>query len=233
MSATPNESETGRSMNLYFVRGETAYCSFIVKGFQVGQGGNLDLSADCEARDPNGEVVFLEKEYAKASGIAEIIQPYVQLDNALDITFEASDLPGLYSIRLVVVDSIAQTKTETTRKIRLFGSEETRDLFKQPITDAKQLDDLWQYYFETHDEIAVRRIISLLPWRKDGSGMQIVLGGAADWSLHSNAYQHDDVYSICQKMLSNGDEKTKALLIELLAEVDKRKAAETSTKADE
>lgn len=232
VSNAPNESKPNRSMNFNFVRGETAYCSVIVKGFQTGQDGKLDLHADCEALDPEGKVMLLEKEYAKATGIAEAAQRFVQLDKSLDLTFEANDLSGVYSIRLVVVDRIAQTKTETTRRIRLFESKKTRDLFARPITEAKQLDDLWQYYFDTHDESAVKRIISVLPWCKDGHGMQIVLGGAAEWSLRSNAYQHTDVYSICQKVLSEGDETTTALLAELLAEVDKKKSGEKDKKED-
>ena len=214
-------------MDLSFVRGETAYCSFVIKGFQAGNDGRVNLHADCELLDPNGKVMLLEKDYAKAAGTVEASRPFVQLDKSLDITFEANDLFGLYSIKLVVTDRIARTSAETMQRIRLFDSEKTRNLFKQPIRDGKQLDGLWQYYFDTHDEFAVRRIISVLPWRKEGHGMQIALGGAAEWSLRSNAYQHDDVYSICQKALGEADESTsdvtRALLAGLLAEVDKRK----------
>ena len=140
VSNAPDESEPDRSMNFNFIPGETAYCSFVVKGFQTGLDGKLDLHADFEAFDPEGKMMFFEKEYAKRIGVAKESQLYVQLDNALDLTFEASDLLGVYSFRLVVEDRIAQTKTETTQKIRLFDSEQTRALFAQPITEAKQME---------------------------------------------------------------------------------------------
>lgn len=63
----------------------------------------------------------------------------------------------------------------------------------------------------------VRRIISSLHLLKDGHGMDIAVGGAAQWSLASNAVQHRRVYEICREELKKSDGSTKEMLEEIIA----------------
>jgi hypothetical protein len=59
-----------------------------------------------------------------------------------------------------------------------------------------------------------------LHFLKDVHGMDIVIGGAAQWSLESNAFQHKRVYQICKEELKNIDAVTAKLLQEILEKVD-------------
>jgi hypothetical protein len=91
------------------------------------------------------------------------------------------------------------------------------DILNDPIKDVSQLDMLWAIFMATGDSAPIKRIISVLHLVKDGHGLDIAIGGAAQWSLSSNAVQHEKVYQICQEELSNADGETKNLLQQIIA----------------
>lgn len=93
------------------------------------------------------------------------------------------------------------------------------DIFKDPIKDPTQLDMLWATFLATGDSAPVERIISALHFLKDGHGFDIAIGGAAQWSLESNAIQHRKVYQICQEELKNADGETKKILQKIITKV--------------
>ena len=62
---------------------------------------------------------------------------------------------------------------------------------------AADLDCLWGEFLATGDQEPVKKIISVLG--KPETGMNILLVGAANWSLGSNAQQHEKVYEIIQE----------------------------------
>ncbi len=64
------------------------------------------------------------------------------------------------------------------------------------------LDALWGGFFASGASPPVRRIISTLVWldAKD-SRRKMLIGGAAKWSLQSNARQHPKVMKICEEEL--------------------------------
>ena len=92
------------------------------------------------------------------------------------------------------------------------------DLLTDEVTNAGFLDMLWGSFFATGDERYVRRIIGKLPWAKTDNIQQELIGGAAQWSLTSNAAQHVRVLDICKAELSTlpADQK------DILASVIKR-----------
>lgn len=83
--------------------------------------------------------------------------------------------------------------------------------------DPGTLDDSWASFFATGDARYVREIIEVLPWVEvRGDVNRLLTGGAAKWSLASNAYQHSRVLAILEQELPTAEAPTKALLQELI-----------------
>ena len=71
------------------------------------------------------------------------------------------------------------------------------------------LDALWGRFMATGNSAAVEKIISALPWVDvAGDTARLMIGAAANWSLRSNAAQHNRVLEICE-----GAEKTQSVEI--------------------
>lgn len=95
-------------------------------------------------------------------------------------------------------------------------------LLEDPVDSPADLDRLWVMFMATGDAAPVRKIISVLHLLEEGHGEEIIVGGAARWSLTSNARQHKRVYEICQQELRGTEGTTKSLLEQVLAEADKK-----------
>ncbi len=66
------------------------------------------------------------------------------------------------------------------------------------------LDTLWGEFMATGESAPVERIISALQWVGiKGNPNLLLVGGAANWSLISNAEQHQKVMEICEKQFQN------------------------------
>jgi len=98
---------------------------------------------------------------------------------------------------------------------------------KMPINGPGALDRLWSCFCVTGDERYVKRIIEALPppnthGAKQVSGNvanEIMLAGAAKWSLTSNAHQHKKVLAICMQVKQQTQDP--ALKKELNAVIEK------------
>ncbi len=90
------------------------------------------------------------------------------------------------------------------------------DLYAISIDSPLILDMLWTSFFATGDSLPVQRIISVLHLSRDGHGEEIIVGGAAQWSLKSNARQHPKVLEICKKEFLTAKGETKSLLGEIV-----------------
>lgn len=90
------------------------------------------------------------------------------------------------------------------------------------IKSPEVLDELWGAFSATGDEKYVYRLMTALPWTYDTNGdyNKLTIGGAARWSLVSNAQQHPKVLKICQKARETHPEWKKALDV-VLAEASK------------
>ena len=95
-------------------------------------------------------------------------------------------------------------------------------LLEDSVDSPADLDRLWAMFLATGDAAPVRKIISVLCLLEEGHGEEIIVGGAARWSLTSNARQHKRVYEICQQELQSSEGTTKSLLEQVLAEADKK-----------
>jgi hypothetical protein len=84
------------------------------------------------------------------------------------------------------------------------------------------LDALWGNFMATGDDAPVVRIISALPWiNVRGDVSRLLVGGAARWSLISNAIQHKPVMAACKKELASQPKDVADVLREVIAEAEK------------
>lgn len=78
------------------------------------------------------------------------------------------------------------------------------------------LDALWGYFMATGDGSPVIRIIGALPWvNVRGDIPRLSVGGAAKWSLTSNAVQHERVLAVCREQVKTQTQE----VVEVLKEV--------------
>lgn len=84
------------------------------------------------------------------------------------------------------------------------------------------LDALWGNFMATGDDAPVIKIISALPWiNVRGDTSRLMVGGAARWSLISNAIQHERVLAICRDALMSQPEEVAEVLREVIAEAER------------
>jgi hypothetical protein len=92
-----------------------------------------------------------------------------------------------------------------------------------PVKDAKHLDLLWSHYFKTKNPWAIKSIIKAVRLRDSEDLETAVVGSAAIWSLESNAFQHPEVYSLCQEALEQTKGSLHKHLEQLIKNVDEKK----------
>ena len=84
------------------------------------------------------------------------------------------------------------------------------------------LDALWGNFMATGDDAPVARIITALPCiNVRGDVPRLLVGGAARWSLISNAIQHKPVMAACRKALTSQPKEVADVLREVIAEAEK------------
>lgn len=121
------------------------------------------------------------------------------------------------SKNLIDKANIEWKSEEVIKQIQSILSTRPPDIFNDAIKNASQLDMLWATFLATGDSVPVKRIISTLHLLKDGHGLDIAIGGAAQWSIGSNAIQHRRVYDICQEELKNTSGETRNILQEIVS----------------
>lgn len=84
------------------------------------------------------------------------------------------------------------------------------------------LDALWGNFMATGDDAPVARIITALPWvNLRGDVPRLLVGGAARWSLISNAIQHERVMVVCRKELTSQSAEVLTVLMDVIASAEK------------
>lgn len=91
------------------------------------------------------------------------------------------------------------------------------------------LDALWGNFMATGAEVPVARIVSALPWATiKGDIPRLLVGGAAKWSLTSNAVQHPRVLEICRLLLPRSPANVAAPLKEVIRNAEQELQKEKS-----
>lgn len=85
------------------------------------------------------------------------------------------------------------------------------------------LDALWGKFMATGDSAPVKRIATTLPWI-DGKGdvTRLLTGGAARWSLTSNAVQHKRVLDICESIAAADNDEAAVKLRKIIEDAKKQ-----------
>jgi hypothetical protein len=83
------------------------------------------------------------------------------------------------------------------------------------VDHPADIDRIWAIFFATGSDAPVEKIASLLPMI-DGHGQEILLGGAARWSLTSNCRQHPRVREIVERLAGTAPAESAARLREVL-----------------
>lgn len=98
--------------------------------------------------------------------------------------------------------------------IREIGQHSPPDLLKDEIDTPTFLDMLWGSFFATGDAKYVLRVMDALPFSNEKKDVRkILVGGAARWSLASNAAQHEKVMQICEEQQKKSPNKILAEVI--------------------
>ncbi|MFC1703343.1 hypothetical protein ACFL1E_00975 [Candidatus Omnitrophota bacterium] len=204
-----------------YVFNETCYTAFFVKGFSRNPDGSIDLTSHVKCIDPKGNILFDEKDYAKAKSAPADVE-FINLDTSFDVTIEDGDPVGMYVIEVEVVDTISKENKIAQTTVFYFDTNESKNLIMKPVKTAEDLDNLWAEYFRSKNPWAVKRIISALRLRKESPKLEdAVVGAAAKWSLESNAKQHPDILEICKQSLKNTKGAINELLQEIIANAEK------------
>jgi hypothetical protein len=78
------------------------------------------------------------------------------------------------------------------------------DYLHDAVDSPAVLDACWASFFATGEPAYDHRIIQVLPWAEvRGDVSKMLIGGAARWSLASNAVQHPRVLEICEARLAS------------------------------
>ena len=84
------------------------------------------------------------------------------------------------------------------------------------------LDALWGYFMATGDDAPLARIMAALPWvNVRGDVSRLLVGGAARWSLISNAIQHSPVMASCREQVKIQPKEVADVLREVIAQAEK------------
>ncbi len=205
-----------------YIVDETAYCAFLVQGFSTDSSGSVNLTADIKFIDPQGNVLFEEKNYAKAKTSITKNQVAVMLDSSFDVGFTKEDPLGMYTVEALIKDNVSGVQDKTQTTLLLFDTNNSKYIIMASVKTAKQLDDLWSEFFRSKNPWAVKRIISALRLRKESSALDdAVIGSAAKWSLEVNAKKYPKVLSICKQSLGYSKGTIKELLQEIITNVEK------------
>jgi len=220
-----NQTETFDQANAAreYVIEETAYCAFLVQGFSTDTTGAVNLSANLKFIDPQGKILFEEKNYAKSTISIVQDRKILILDSSFDISFEQTDPLGMYTLEVLIKDNVKGAQDATKTTLLLFDSEKSKNIIMAPVKDAKHLDELWAEYFRSKNPWAIKRIISALRLRKESPHLgDALIAGAAKWSLEANAKEHPQVLSICKQSLEYAKGAAKELLQEIINNVENK-----------
>lgn len=125
-----------------------------------------------------------------------------------------------------VLKELATTMPAQSARIEfLTGTPAPRIVEMPPDQGAWVLDAWWGYFLATGDELPVRAVIAVLPWTQvRGDVGRLATGGAARWSLVSNAVQHDRVLAICKAQLKAQPPEVAKLLAEVVQAAEAERA---------
>jgi hypothetical protein len=137
----------------------------------------------------------------------------------------ASRLPELsVDIRVFVNEALRRCVSAACEKVR-----GTPYIPIEEQLSVSRLDDHWAAFIATGGKEHVIAVIKALPLVEvRGNVEQLMVGGAAKWSLTSNAVQHSRVLTFCREYLEDADESVRKILSEVVSEAEAELSKEPS-----
>ena len=204
-----------------YVIGETAYCAILVQGFSVDDALSVNITADLKFIDPDGNIVFEERNYARVKKTVADDEKGLVLDSSFDVKFNENDPVGMYTLEVLIKDHVNNSENKTTTTLLLFDTAVSKEIIMTPVTTGGQLDVLWAEYFRSRNPWAIKRIISALKLGKESSSAEdAAVGFAARESLVFNGKRDAAVLKICKDTLSYTSGSTNELLKEVLSAME-------------
>lgn len=136
-----------------------------------------------------------------------------------------SRLPNL-SVDLQVFVKEALRRCDSTACERARG---TPFIATEDPLSVSALDDYWGAFNASGAKQPVVAVIEALPLVEvRGDVDQLLIGGAAKWSLTSNAFQHSRVLEYCREYLKDAGDPIKEILTEVISDAEAELAKEQS-----
>ncbi len=112
---------------------------------------------------------------------------------------------------------------EAGKYVNQLLAEKRQNVVDMPVTGPAVLDMFWGQFVASGDERCVRRVIGALYYLQETEDLaKILIGGAARWSLESNAAQHPRVLEICKQSRTAAREDVKKVLDEIIEKAEKK-----------
>lgn len=215
-AAFASEEELGRWMTYYYKHPEPARL-----GEAVAAAGNHGLFRGGKAAPPF--FGFIAGVLAKEPSIAPALLERLA-------TLPESDQPVLvlgvwysgHKDTTRLLDGLARTMPAQKAMIAHLRTGTAPPLMEIPLEQGPWvLDALWGYFMASGEEAPVVRIMAALPWIEvRGNIPKLSVGGAAKWSLTSNAVQHERVMKICKAQLARQPKEVAAVLRQVIEEAE-------------
>lgn len=125
--------------------------------------------------------------------------------------------------RKVLEKALARTTGEEREFIERLLTEGHRPVLELQVFDTAVLDMLWGQFLATGDERCVKRVIGALEYMETARTRdQFLIGGAARWSLISNAVQHPLVLETCKKAVEFSPEEVRRTLVDVIRQAEEK-----------
>jgi len=95
------------------------YVPFVVTDYPYPVSEKMDLTAHIRFISPAGKVLLEKPVFSENVGADPRSPHTVVLNPVMDITFDATDIPGTYTFRLTIVDHVHSTYAKAEEKLEL------------------------------------------------------------------------------------------------------------------
>ena len=163
-----------------------------------------------------------------------VFEEVLRANPSLKNDYLAVGLEGAGDVKRVIAFAIWVSGLATAADLDSLSNKDTKsylaELKKQAPPDLLTtqqisptlLDAFWAAFFVTGDERYVERVAAYVPWIEQGKDpVKLLIGGAARWSLTSNAIQHQKVMAAVKRLARQASGQKKELLDQVVKDAEK------------
>ena len=165
-------------------------------------------------------------EYAQRGGIRSFYAKIFEANKSAVLELEKSMKGFPQDVQVFALEALR--RCASAECIRVLGS--ALPVSSQATLAPTTFDDSWAAFMATGDGSYVQEVVVALPLVEvRGETERLVAGGAARWSLQSNAYQHTKVLETLEQSALTAEPTTKRLLLEIINEAKAERAKNPPT----